>query len=344
MDHQPHPSECRSFAYSHPQRQAAIAVVNEGMHHDPAIQHLRDQGLWSSMRSSQRWSQQLIETGTLRSKKKTGNNHATVLRGHDLLYLAMYRASYPKATAADIIAFLHNTTGRFYHPSQISRAEDRLGLSRKKGSTTARQALLPLNLLRRSIFWNLNYPFGVADIAMNDMIDIDEAGIFLETADRSWGKAVTGMRVRAPGPYGHSEKWTLLMAVSGRPGPLDRFVRLEQRPGTDIHFFYAFIFDMIQQIGPGAQGNRRCFTMDNLTAHKHPTVLNLIVASGHRFSFRAPYYPVDGPIEYVFHTVQYQLTINMHNIYTHQHLYNDIFAVINGIQNFVPYFQGVGFT
>jgi hypothetical protein len=256
----------------------------------------------------------------------------------------MYRAAYPKATAAEVIAFLHNTNGRFYHPSQISKAEDRLGLSRKKGSTTARQGLLPLNILRRSIFWHMNYPFGIADVALVDMIDIDEAGIFLETANRSWGKAVTGMRVRASGPYGHSEKWTLLMAISGRIGPLDRFVRLEQRPGTDIHFFYDFIRDMIDQIGPGAPGNRRCFTMDNLTAHKHPTVLNLILTSGHRFAFRAPYYPVDGPIEYVFHTVQYQLTLNMHHIYTHQDLYDDIFNVINGIHNFVPYFQGVGFT
>jgi hypothetical protein len=42
---------------------------------------------------------------------------------------------------------------------------------------------------------------------------------------------------------------------------------------------------------------------------------------------------------------QYQYQhINMHHIYTHQDLYNDIFAVINGIQNFVPYFQGVGFA
>ena len=222
--HQPHPSECRSFAYSHPIRQASIEVVNQDMDIEPSINHLRDQSLWPSTRSNRRWSQQLIQTGTLRRKKTTGNNHATVLRGEDLLHLAMYRAAYPKATAAEIIAFLHNTTGRFYHPSQISKAEDRLGLSRKKGSTTARQALIPLNILRRSIFWHMDYPFGIADVAMADQIDIDEAGIFLETANRSWGKAVTGMRVRAPGPYGHSEKWTFLMAVSGRLGPLDQFV------------------------------------------------------------------------------------------------------------------------
>jgi hypothetical protein len=65
-------------------------------------------------------------------------------------------------------------------------------LSRKKGSTTAQPGLLPLNLvLRRSVFWNC--PFGIADIAMNDMINTDEAGIFLETANRTGGKAVTGM-------------------------------------------------------------------------------------------------------------------------------------------------------
>ena len=46
------------------------------------------------------------------------------------------------------------------------------------------------------------------------MIDIDEAGIFLKTAARKIGKISIGSRVREPGPYGHSEKYTLLMAIA----------------------------------------------------------------------------------------------------------------------------------
>jgi hypothetical protein len=41
---------------------------------------------------------------------------------------------------------------------------------------------------------------------MNDMIDMQEAGIFLETANRTLGKVVTGVRLWAPGPCNLSEK------------------------------------------------------------------------------------------------------------------------------------------
>jgi hypothetical protein len=40
----------------------------------------------------------------------------------------------------------------------------------------------------------------------------------------------------------------------------------------------------------------------------------IIYAAGHRLAFRAPYYPIDGPIEFVFNTVQGMLRINMAQI------------------------------
>jgi hypothetical protein len=136
------------------------------------------------------------------------------------------------------------------------------------------------------------------------------------------GRYKNAYDVSSISPYGHSEEnWNLLMEVCGRPGLLDRFVQLEQRPGTDIHFFYDFIYGITLQIGPGTPGNRRCFTMDNLAAHKHLlAVLNLIMTSGHRFDFQAPYYPVDGPIEYAFHTLQYQVSLRMVEIYNNASL------------------------
>jgi hypothetical protein len=84
---------------------------------------------------------------------------------------------------------------RLYSPSQISRTEDRFGLSRKRGSTTAQQALLPINLARRKAFWTRSYPYGIADIRAEDMIDIDECAIYKESADRHIGKAPIGIRV-----------------------------------------------------------------------------------------------------------------------------------------------------
>ena len=62
---------------------------------------------------------------------------------------------------------------------------------------------------------NSNYPAGIANIPKEDWIDFDEAGIFVETSNRSSGKCEIGVRVREEGPYNHSEKYTLTMAISG---------------------------------------------------------------------------------------------------------------------------------
>lgn len=72
-------------------------------------------------------------------------------------------------------------------------------------------------------------------------------------------------------------------------------------------------------------------------------MVNIILAAGHRIVFRAPYYPVDGPIEYVFNTVQCLLRINNHRISDGQSLTNEVVASIASIQTFVPYFTNCGF-
>ena len=44
--------------------------------------------------------------------------------------------------------------------------------------------------------------------------------------------------------------------------------------------------------------------MDNLTLHQSPLVQDLIHLFGHRIVYCAPYWSCDGPIEYVFNTIQ----------------------------------------
>ena len=85
---------------------------------------------------------------------------------------------------------------RFYHPLQISTAESRIGLTRKVGSTTAYQAMLLVNCQKRWCYWNLPYPYGIADIRRQDIIDLDECEIELSTAKRDIGKAYIGERVK----------------------------------------------------------------------------------------------------------------------------------------------------
>jgi len=63
-----------------------------------------------------------------------------------------------------------------YSPSQVSRAEDRLGLWLKVGSTTtSNQAHRPINKLKRQMYWNDPFPMGIYGENTDLIIDIDEA-------------------------------------------------------------------------------------------------------------------------------------------------------------------------
>ena len=137
------------------------------------------------------------------------------------------------------------------------------------------------------------------------------------------------------------------MAVAGdddADGINDRWYDLWEDGGTTNERFYQFVERIINDIGPGTEERRQCFTMDNLNAHLNPTVLALIINSGHRVLFRAPYYPVDGPIEYVFNTMQNLLCIYMKDIYNMARLRNKVEEVIGSLQYFSQYFTHVGFN
>ena len=58
------------------------------------------------------------------------------------------------------------------------------------------------------------YPYGIADIWREDLIDLGECGVFVETADKHISKAFIGSRVRQAGNYQQGEKWTLLLAIA----------------------------------------------------------------------------------------------------------------------------------
>ena len=81
-----------------------------------------------------------------------------------------------------------------------------------------------------------------------------------------------------------------------------------------------------------------------MTAHLHAAVIYAILAAGHRVVLRAAYYPVDGAIEYVFNSIQQQLTYWMHGILTGVNLEDAVRDIIGGMIDFVNYFYNVGFT
>ena len=155
------------------------------------------------------------------------------------------------------------------------------------------------------------------------------------------GKAYIGFRVKEEGPYNHSEKYTLTLAILGDPAG-ERWVDFEEKAGTTVEDCYNFILAILQSIGRGTRLRRRLFTMDNLLAHKNQIVIQLILAWGHRFCFRAPYYPIDGAVEYVFNTVQHELTIRLGEIKNANDLHDEVYGSIGQIDSFVIYFLNVG--
>ena len=183
----------------------------------PAVQNmiamLRQGRVFPSSQSLRRWDSLNEQNGYVRPCQRNGGRYPERLTGQNLVFLALYWLIFPKCNHAEINAFLYrcnmgNPYFQFYSHSQISRAETLIGLSKKKGSTTAYQALYPRNLRKRYQYWHYAFPIGIADIPRSQIIDLDECEVFVETtANRKYGKSYKGFRVRETGAYSKGEKW-----------------------------------------------------------------------------------------------------------------------------------------
>jgi hypothetical protein len=266
---EPHPSDGRGEAYSQDLRSFVMHLYhNNQLVNNPAVQQAQAMYQFPCNRTIRRYIQLEQELGHVRPCRRTGNRRASVLRDHNIVFLALYRVVFPKCSAAQINAFLYrvnfgDVTFRFYTPSQITKAEIRIGLTRKRGSTTAFQAYLPINRRKRWLYWNMPYPYGIADIRVEDLIDLDECGLYVETAGKKIGKAYLGSRVRQGGNYQKSEKWTLLLAVAGAAAA-ERWQMMWNDGGTTGDKMIEFIGIVMADIGQGTPARRRCFIMDNL--------------------------------------------------------------------------------
>ncbi len=214
---------------------------------------------------------------------------------------------------------------------------------------TAYRAFTQENLLKRWIYWNQPYPMGIAGFPRAFVIDIDECGIFLKTVDRGHGKSFVGLRVSTIGHYSRDEtKWTMMLGICGEDGqpgrPSRRWLDLWNDGGTTIMRVYDFVQGVLNSIGRARPGNFYIFTMDNLSSHKNPAVLALIRTYGHGVVFRAPYWAVDGSIEFVFNTVQTLMRTKLPEINNDNDLLIAIQQTVQGLTDFGPYFRRVGFN
>jgi hypothetical protein len=83
--------------------------------------------------------------------------------------------------------------------------------------------------------------------------------------------------------------------------------------------------------------------MDNLITNRHPIIAQMIIAAGHCIVYHAPYYPVDGPIEYVFNTIQQELAYGMHFIKDLPTLHGHVNAILASLEEFQSYFVHCGY-
>ena len=321
---QPHPSQGGSKGYSPEYRREALQNFANG----------RGGAVTASRSSLWRWRQRnqaLIQQG---------NAAKTNMQGEHKLLLVMYRLAYPKAMASEIIQFIamNSINPHIYSRTDIFKCEEALGFTRKVGSTTANQAGLPINIIKRQMFWNLPPPLGIATVNRHHLIDIDEAGIQLKFANRSHGKSLAGIQVRQRGLYGHREKYTLIVAI-GTTGVLH--LRFEKEAGTTVAIFNQFVDQLCNQYLPPLPPRKLMY--DNLKAHLSNLVCNTITASGHTYIQRAPYRPVDGPIEYFFNMLQQELTHRMHLINNEADLRQQIVNIAQGFTGFDGLFQKCGY-
>ena len=163
-------------------------------------------------------------------------------------------------------------------------------MTRKSSSTTALQALEPHNFMRRHLFWNSPLHLGVAGCPVNDVIDTDEAGIYLPTCKRNFGKAFVGVPVRESGPYGYNLKFTLIMSICSNGWKHATFREVAGTSGEDFLNYTNVVIARLAILGI-----RKVFLWDNLRSD----VVVAIYVADHRICAQPAYYPEDGPIEFI---------------------------------------------
>ena len=310
----------------------------------PVLNNLRQQRKYPAMETCRRWIAVHNAEGHVLPKRHTCNQHSErEVNDVDLVILAIFRLVHPKAYLDEVRAYVHNHNPAKapYSKSQIHRAEERLGLGWKVGSTTSSEAYRPINLYKRDVYWRMAYPAGVNDQDTSYMIDIDEAGFKLESIDRKRGETASHKQTDANRKYKKGVKGvSLLMGISGDIQDPFEFHQMFSEGGTDLYRFYTFMEEFIDWLALNHPGQTFCFTMDILNIHKHPLVLDLIENSGHRIVFHAPYWSCDGAIEYVLNTIQVKLKIADHGAETADDLINEIDDIIFDMvdQSFHPYF------
>ena len=178
---------------------------------------------------------------------------------------------------------------------------------------------------------------------------MDKCGVFVETtASRRHGKAYKGFHVCETGSYSKGEKQNFQLAVCGEDGNDNhnsrRWADMWIDGGTTVNRMLTFIQVILDDIGHANDKHFFVFTIDNLNSHKNQAVIALIYLYGHSVVYCAPYWPVDGGIEFIFNTIQTMVRARMYTVVVSADLIAAVYEYVQSIDSFSNYFTNVGFV
>ena len=135
------------------------------------------------------------------------------------------------------------------------------------------------------------------------------------------------------------------MVISGdeRIDQAFSFHRCYTEGNTDLWRFYNYTSNLCNWLAEHCPGRLFLFTMDNLNLHQSPLVQDLIHSFGHRMVYCASYWSCDGPIEFVFNTIQTMMQMDPEEVDDIRALVNKIIGIIGDMTSFKPYFIHVRF-
>ena len=111
-----------------------------------------------------------------------------------------------------------------------------------------------------------------------------------------------------------------------------------KKKGVQMYRVYSFFDRVTQWLNQNHPGRMFCFTMDNLNIHHSPVITDLITNRGHCYLYRAPYWSVDGPMEYIFNTIHVHLLTYHKEVENLVQRENILDTIIANMDDFRSYF------
>ena len=256
-----------------------------------------------------------------------------------MLLMVIGNFVYPDANCNELAAFIVRNGGGVYSRQDILSRLREIDIVRKKCSTEAYDAFLPVNIEKCQDFFQQPPPLGVVGLQRRQLMDFDEAAMSLETVRTKYGYMHKLVQCRRIGHYVKGRKLTLMIAIKPgdptipphRDGSIEnpsRWFRVSYVSGTTTYRFADFLTEVNTSLdnhpADGDLDKNRVYMWDNLQSHLNPLIYNVVEhwpGNGMKqIVLRPPYQPKFGPTEYVFCQLAAKVQTMVRPDWTHKNL------------------------